>query len=132
MSSSNLNALLSEGTSISDFFSDLNASILQAEANFPSIQVQVDSLLHVLSSLLLKKKAALKAAIESLPRVTVTAEEESYKACSICMEEFDIGSEAREMPCKHRFHSGCIEKWLRLRGSCPLCRYVMPLEEEEC
>ncbi|KAK7819486.1 hypothetical protein CFP56_040263 [Quercus suber] len=68
MSSSNLNALLAEGMSISDFFSDLNVSILQAKANFRSIQVQVDSLLH--------KKAALKAAIDSLPRVTVTLEEE--------------------------------------------------------
>lgn len=73
---------------------------------------------------------ASKAAIEAMPRVTVTAEE-SDKACSICLEEFEVGGEAREMPCKHKFHSGCIEKWLQVKGLCPLCRFVMPLEEEE-
>ena len=73
---------------------------------------------------------ASKAAIEAMPRVTVTAEE-SDKACSICLEEFEVGGEVREMPCKHKFHSGCIENWLRVKGLCPLCRFVMPMEEDE-
>ena len=73
---------------------------------------------------------ASKAAIEAMPRVPVTAEE-SDKACSICLEEFEVGGEAREMPCKHKFHSSCIENWLRVKGLCPLCRFVMPMEEEE-
>ncbi|KAL3631171.1 E3 ubiquitin-protein ligase mpsr1 [Castilleja foliolosa] len=35
------------------------------------------------------------------------------------------------MPCHHRFCGGCIEKWLRAHGSCPVCRYEMPVEEDE-
>ncbi|KAK7818287.1 e3 ubiquitin-protein ligase rduf1 [Quercus suber] len=54
--------------------------------------------------------------------MTVTAEES--QDCSICLEQFEVGSEAREMPCKHKFHSACIQNWLRVRRSCPL-------EEEE-
>ncbi|XP_075664349.1 E3 ubiquitin-protein ligase SIRP1-like [Castanea sativa] len=65
--------------------------------------------------------------IEVMPRVIVTAEE-SDENCSICLEEFEVGSEARVMPCKHRFHSSCIENWLRVRRTCPLCRFVMPSE----
>ncbi|KAK7833210.1 E3 ubiquitin-protein ligase SIRP1-like [Quercus suber] len=66
---------------------------------------------------------------KSMPSVTVTAEES--QDCSIYLEQFEVGSEAREMPCKHKFHSACIQNWLRVRRSCPLCRFAMPLEEEE-
>ncbi|XP_010044497.2 E3 ubiquitin-protein ligase MPSR1 [Eucalyptus grandis] len=46
--------------------------------------------------------------------------------CAICMEELEEG---REMPCRHRFHGGCIERWLGIHGTCPVCRYQMPADE---
>ncbi|KAJ7974399.1 RING/U-box superfamily protein [Quillaja saponaria] len=69
---------------------------------------------------------ASKESIEALSRVKVTEEDAD---CVICLEEFEVGGEATEMPCKHRFHSACIEKWLGIHGSCPICRFVMPVEE---
>lgn len=27
-------------------------------------------------------------------------------------------------PCRHVFHSGCLEGWMRVRLQCPICRYV--------
>ncbi|KAI4339374.1 hypothetical protein MLD38_024325 [Melastoma candidum] len=51
--------------------------------------------------------------------------------CVICFEEWAAGDVARVMPCKHKFHGECIEKWLGVHGSCPVCRYEMPLEEED-
>ncbi|GFP86204.1 E3 ubiquitin-protein ligase ring1 [Phtheirospermum japonicum] len=51
--------------------------------------------------------------------------------CVICLEDWEIGEKVKEMPCKHRFCKGCIEKWLRAHGSCPVCRYEMPVEEDE-
>lgn len=53
-------------------------------------------------------------------------EEEEEEECVICMEEFQQG---REMPCGHRFHGGCIERWLGMHGTCPVCRYQMPADE---
>lgn len=70
---------------------------------------------------------ASKDSIQAMPRVVVT---EEGADCSICLEAYEVGGEAREMPCKHRFHSGCIEKWLGIHGSCPICRFLMPAEEE--
>lgn len=56
----------------------------------------------------------------------VEEEEEEEEECVICMGEFEQG---REMPCGHRFHGGCIERWLGIHGTCPVCRYQMPADE---
>ncbi|CAI9260231.1 unnamed protein product [Lactuca saligna] len=71
---------------------------------------------------------AKKEAIESMPKVKI--EEDSIQ-CSVCLEEFEIGNEAREMPCKHRYHGDCILPWLELHSSCPVCRYQMPADESK-
>ncbi|KAH7851054.1 hypothetical protein Vadar_006735 [Vaccinium darrowii] len=70
---------------------------------------------------------ASKASIEAMPVVKVT---ELGFECAICLGECGVGEEVKEMPCKHSYHSGCIEKWLGIHGSCPVCRFKMPVEEE--
>ncbi|PSR88452.1 E3 ubiquitin-protein like [Actinidia chinensis var. chinensis] len=72
---------------------------------------------------------ASKSSIEAMPTVEIGGEDEGSDSV-ICLEEWGIGGLAREMPCRHRFHGGCIEKWLGIHGSCPVCRYRMPVEEE--
>lgn len=69
---------------------------------------------------------ARKEAVENLPTVKIS---ESLQ-CSICLDDFDKGSEAKEMPCKHKFHIRCIVPWLELHSSCPVCRYELPPDDE--
>lgn len=71
-------------------------------------------------------RPASKAAIDALPSVEVAADGD--EECPVCLEGWGGGETAKEMPCKHRFHGGCIEKWLNVSGSCPVCRYQMPEE----
>lgn len=43
--------------------------------------------------------------------------------CLICMENYNYGQFKRLLPnCKHCFHKKCIDKWLKKKSSCPVCR----------
>ncbi|MED6157893.1 hypothetical protein PIB30_027693 [Stylosanthes scabra] len=67
-----------------------------------------------------------KAAIEALPSVIIN---EEILQCMVCLEDIEIGNEAKEMPCHHKFHSECIMAWLKPHSSCPVCRFQMPSED---
>ena len=74
---------------------------------------------------------ASKSAIESMPTIEIDETHlfiESH--CAVCKEQFEFGSEAREMPCKHIYHSDCILPWLSIRNSCPVCRHELPADTE--
>ncbi|KAI4348864.1 hypothetical protein L6164_009533 [Bauhinia variegata] len=43
--------------------------------------------------------------------------------CSICLRDYKNTDMLRQLPdCGHLFHIKCIDPWLRLNPSCPLCR----------
>ncbi|KAI3772301.1 hypothetical protein L6452_03483 [Arctium lappa] len=72
---------------------------------------------------------ASKSAVESLPSIEISdAQVNTELHCAVCKEEFVLGAEAREMPCKHIYHSNCILPWLTLRNSCPVCRHELPTD----
>ncbi|KAF5464192.1 hypothetical protein F2P56_014286 [Juglans regia] len=43
--------------------------------------------------------------------------------CCICLSAYDHGAELRELPCNHHFHCSCIDKWLHINATCPLCKF---------
>lgn len=44
-------------------------------------------------------------------------------SCSICLAEYKDCETLRLLPeCRHIFHASCIDAWLRLHASCPMCR----------
>jgi hypothetical protein len=43
--------------------------------------------------------------------------------CFICMEDYKESQLKRILPnCKHYYHKKCIDKWLKKKASCPICR----------
>lgn len=70
---------------------------------------------------------AQKEAVEALPTVEI----EEALQCSVCLEDFEMGTEAKQMPCKHKFHEDCILPWLELHSSCPVCRCQLPWDESK-
>ncbi|XP_038708681.1 putative RING-H2 finger protein ATL21A [Tripterygium wilfordii] len=48
-------------------------------------------------------------------------------SCPICLSEYKSNETLRCLPgCKHCFHADCIDEWLRLNGTCPVCRNSPP------
>ncbi|KAJ8900600.1 hypothetical protein K2173_025377 [Erythroxylum novogranatense] len=68
-----------------------------------------------------------QAVINSYPRFQFTKEGSltagNNTTCSICLCEYKDLEMLRMMPeCRHFFHLCCIDAWLKLNGSCPVCR----------
>ncbi|XP_071688920.1 probable E3 ubiquitin-protein ligase RHC1A, partial [Rutidosis leptorrhynchoides] len=72
---------------------------------------------------------ATRSAIDSMPTIKISYKHLNTDShCPVCKDEFELGSEARQMPCNHIYHSGCIEPWLVLHNSCPVCRLQLPAQ----
>lgn len=42
--------------------------------------------------------------------------------CCICLAKYANNDELRELPCSHFFHRECVDKWLKINATCPLCK----------
>ncbi|OAY62230.1 RING-H2 finger protein ATL67 [Manihot esculenta] len=67
-----------------------------------------------------------QAVINSYPKFQFTKEgslDGNCTTCPICLCEYKDLEMLRMMPeCRHYFHLCCIDAWLKLNGSCPVCR----------
>ncbi|KAI3712364.1 hypothetical protein L1987_70918 [Smallanthus sonchifolius] len=70
---------------------------------------------------------ATRSAIDSMPTIKITNRHLNADShCPVCKDKFEWGCKARQMPCNHIYHSGCIEPWLVQHNSCPVCRVELP------
>nr|XP_012575573.1 probable E3 ubiquitin-protein ligase RHC1A isoform X1 [Cicer arietinum]XP_027186499.1 probable E3 ubiquitin-protein ligase RHC1A isoform X1 [Cicer arietinum] len=73
---------------------------------------------------------ASQSAIAAIPSVKIKKKHiKSDSRCPICQNKFKLGSDARQLPCKHIFHEKCILPWLAQNNTCPTCRHELPPEE---
>lgn len=45
------------------------------------------------------------------------------RECAICLEQFSQGDKVRTLPCLHQLHSQCVDRWLRQKAQCPVCKF---------
>lgn len=70
---------------------------------------------------------AARSSIDAIPTIKINQRHlRGDSHCPVCKERFELGSEAREMPCNHFYHSDCIVPWLVQHNSCPVCRVELP------
>ncbi|KAJ8637335.1 hypothetical protein MRB53_011602 [Persea americana] len=64
---------------------------------------------------------ALRSSIKALPSQEFD-DRNSFDKCNICLDDYSHGVKVTQLPCSHDFHRECIERWLNLTKSCPICR----------
>ncbi|KNC78638.1 hypothetical protein SARC_08936, partial [Sphaeroforma arctica JP610] len=45
------------------------------------------------------------------------------EVCPICLEQERAEDCLRQLPCKHEYHTACIDQWLAQSTNCPTCKY---------
>ncbi|KAL9141969.1 hypothetical protein ABFS82_14G138700 [Erythranthe guttata] len=67
-----------------------------------------------------------QAVINSYPKLVFAKRSGNWgndSVCSICLCEYRESEVLRMLPdCKHCFHAMCVDAWLKLNASCPVCR----------
>ncbi|KAE9596153.1 hypothetical protein Lal_00030793 [Lupinus albus] len=78
-----------------------------------------------------RHRPASKQAVDSLLEVEIDHKHLILDShCAVCKEPFQLGYAAKEIPCKHIYHSECILPWLALRNSCPVCRHELLSDDD--
>ena len=68
----------------------------------------------------------LKKLIQSCHHMTASLKiDEKCIQCAICCDDFLESNEVLKLPCRHIFHSHCIQSWLDNHSNCPMCRFDM-------
>ncbi|KAJ3273697.1 hypothetical protein HDV01_003976 [Terramyces sp. JEL0728] len=44
-----------------------------------------------------------------------------HNQCCICISEYENDQVLRQLSCSHYFHQSCIDEWLSINATCPLC-----------
>ena len=72
-----------------------------------------------------RQLAANEHHIQQLPKYRISENDtlpEHAGQCAICLEEFSPGDMRMMLHCFHAFHTNCCTEWLRINGSCPICK----------
>ncbi|GAA0167925.1 hypothetical protein LIER_22759 [Lithospermum erythrorhizon] len=70
-----------------------------------------------------QNKPTLQGLTTSKVETMLYKSHESQVDCSICLGIFEDGEELKTLsPCNHYYHSKCVDDWLKIKKTCPLCR----------
>jgi len=78
-----------------------------------------------MESVIVRRCGLFKETLRQIQRISwppADARESSQQVCKVCLVRFAIGDRCRRLPCRHIFHEGCVDTWLRRCTDCPTCK----------
>lgn len=61
------------------------------------------------------------ASLPSTNYISPDNKETEADTCVICRLDYEDGDALTTLPCKHAYHSDCINNWLEIKKACPVC-----------
>ena len=117
------------GRKRSNFLSDSTFN-LPYEVIFPSI---LNVLLRLTRSINEERQSdsISKEVFNALAKKKISKEDDPIiidkSKCTICIDEYIIGSKVLTLPCMHNFHESCIKKWFKQNCTCPICKFKIEM-----
>ncbi|KAG6557985.1 hypothetical protein Mapa_000164 [Marchantia paleacea] len=82
-----------------------------------------------------QNKGLSSEAIAALPTSSYVPDKRSSSCgteqCVICRLEYEEGDVMSTLPCKHLYHSDCIQQWLQINKVCPVCNKEVSAVNED-
>lgn len=71
----------------------------------------------------LKRMSSLKTKTYHRPKLRCDLSQSGETDnCAVCLEPFNNNQCLRVLPCLHEYHRDCVDPWLLLQHTCPLCK----------
>ena len=67
---------------------------------------------------------------DRFPTATEADLDRGDRMCIVCREDMEVEMAPKRLPCGHCFHLDCLKSWLERQQNCPICRRLIPAEEE--
>ncbi|XP_014025968.1 RING finger protein 215 isoform X3 [Salmo salar] len=94
--------------------------IVQARWQYQDNQLNDD--LELPKQDILKRLSSLKTRMYRQPKPWCDPAQLETDNCAVCLEQFNNNQCLRVLPCLHEFHRDCVDPWLLLQHTCPLCK----------
>ncbi|KAF7732877.1 hypothetical protein EC973_000153 [Apophysomyces ossiformis] len=112
---------------IEQIFDRIYHGYLEVEAEETHERSFLDTVVDMLSSYTEAQPAQQTPTVSEIvdklgKRMLSRGDPDALNECIICQEHFGYGKMLYMMPCKHEYHGHCIEEWLRVKATCPICR----------
>lgn len=79
--------------------------------------------MDLLKHRVVRRLASLKTRRCRLGKAAQGPPEPGAETCAVCLDYFCNKQWLRVLPCKHEFHRDCVDPWLMLQQTCPLCKF---------
>ncbi|RKP07325.1 hypothetical protein THASP1DRAFT_30857 [Thamnocephalis sphaerospora] len=100
-----------------------NSPMDQARRTLHRLRFELQEMWHRLDGL-----RAAEAQVRRIPMAVYASAEAALiddfpTRCAVCLDDFADGDRLRVLPCRHRFHVDCVDRWLvSQRRLCPICK----------